>query len=267
MRPVLARMVDAAYPRWPALPFRPDVVNIYLESPHATHSWDAAEWLAAERFARRLNLTYVAGAPYDCAADARSIVNQLATSPLGPIPKGVVISLDVEHHDAAAAQAHGYIPQMAGHFLRDYHVITYCSKTDASRFSEFADEWLGSWTGAPHDLGAAITQYANGTWDSSAIYSAVPFFDPHAPAGGPTLEYPGFAVHPAHGYAQCNARGQVYCYDAPFFGGLKSPPAHPITGMAWSRSGNGYYLFSAGDGGVFAFGDAEYHGHAPAKAQ
>ena len=41
--------------------------------------------------------------------------------------------------------------------------------------------------------------------------------------------------------------------------------AEPITGLAATRSGHGYWMV-ASDGGVFAFGDAVFHGAGPQRA-
>jgi len=38
-----------------------------------------------------------------------------------------------------------------------------------------------------------------------------------------------------------------------------APLNQPIVGMAATRDGNGYWLV-ASDGGIFAFGDAGFHG-------
>ena len=55
--------------------------------------------------------------------------------------------------------------------------------------------------------------------------------------------------------------GGIFSFgDARFFGSTGAMTlAKPITGIAATRSGNGYWLV-ASDGGVFSFGDAAYRG-------
>lgn len=268
-RPILATMIDAAVPDWAVRP-PADVIGVYLDSPHAAHAWTPAEWAVAAT--KLVNPIWVCGPPFDAGADAAEIVRQLDRSPIGPAPKGIVVTIDVEHYDAAGAQGAGYVELIAGHFLRDYTELTYCSASDRWRFPD--PQWLGDWTSEPHDLvpPCAAVQWHGGIgarWDVSAIFDPLPFWNPQAHAGGPTLLYPGFDWHPtiAGAYAQCGADGSVFCYGgAPFLGSLTSKhvkPAHPITSMAWTPSGLGYVLVSAADGGLFMFGDAAYHGHAP----
>ena len=47
--------------------------------------------------------------------------------------------------------------------------------------------------------------------------------------------------------------------DAADFGTLTAPLSSPITGMATTPDGKGYWLVAA-DGGVFAFGDSAFEG-------
>jgi hypothetical protein len=62
------------------------------------------------------------------------------------------------------------------------------------------------------------------------------------------------------GYAILQTRdGGVFCYDAPFFGSVVNFGTGPCVAFAWTYSGKGYWILGA-DGGVFAFGDAQYHG-------
>ena len=49
--------------------------------------------------------------------------------------------------------------------------------------------------------------------------------------------------------------------DAVAAGALTSRPNLPVVGLAPTPSGKGYWM-TAADGGVFAFGDAVYHGPA-----
>ncbi|MGH9034874.1 MAG: hypothetical protein ACRD0O_03855, partial [Acidimicrobiia bacterium] len=44
-----------------------------------------------------------------------------------------------------------------------------------------------------------------------------------------------------------------------FLGRVEGPLNQPVVGMAATPSGRGYWL-AAADGGVFAFGDAVFHG-------
>jgi hypothetical protein len=56
------------------------------------------------------------------------------------------------------------------------------------------------------------------------------------------------------------AAGAVKAFgDAPAAGSLPSRPNLPVVGLASTPSGKGYWLAGA-DGGIFAFGDAAYHG-------
>jgi hypothetical protein len=68
---------------------------------------------------------------------------------------------------------------------------------------------------------------------------------------------------PTGGVLVTRPTGSVYAYDgAQFHGSLPNinvKPAAPIVGIAATSSGQGYWLVGA-DGGVFAFGDAVYHG-------
>ncbi len=49
------------------------------------------------------------------------------------------------------------------------------------------------------------------------------------------------------------------CGDASAFPGLTQAPTHPIVGIAATPDGGGYFLVGS-DGGIFAFGDAAFHG-------
>ncbi len=81
----------------------------------------------------------------------------------------------------------------------------------------------------------------------------------------------GIAATPNDGgYWLALKDGSVYAFgDARFYGDLRSerfhggspnlPPGAPVTGIASSRDGKGYYLL-AGDGSVYTFGDARFHG-------
>ena len=70
----------------------------------------------------------------------------------------------------------------------------------------------------------------------------------------------GMAVDPGGGYWLVNSAGKVTAHGTTFYGDAHSLSlAAPITGMAATPSGNGYYLVGQ-DGGVFTYGDAVYHG-------
>jgi hypothetical protein len=56
------------------------------------------------------------------------------------------------------------------------------------------------------------------------------------------------------------APDSVHAFGAPALGDLSTAtPNRPVVGMAATADGNGYWLVS-GDGGVFSFGDAGFHG-------
>jgi hypothetical protein len=56
------------------------------------------------------------------------------------------------------------------------------------------------------------------------------------------------------------APDSVHAFGAPALGDLSAAaPNRPVVGMAATADGNGYWLVS-GDGGVFSFGDAGFHG-------
>lgn len=70
------------------------------------------------------------------------------------------------------------------------------------------------------------------------------------------------APRPQGGYAVLQTRdGGVFTYDgAPFKGSLPGVGGQgPAIGLAWTPSGEGYWILAA-DGGVFTFGDAVYQG-------
>lgn len=66
-------------------------------------------------------------------------------------------------------------------------------------------------------------------------------------------------VRPQGGYIVVQPEGGVFAYDgAPFLQSLPRLdviPEYPIVAGAWTPSGEGYWLL-AGDGAIFAFGDA-----------
>jgi len=76
----------------------------------------------------------------------------------------------------------------------------------------------------------------------------------------------GIANYGNHGYWVATESGNVLRYgDVGNHGSLKSKkitPSQPITDIASRRDGGGYWLLG-GDGGVFAFGSAQYLGRAP----
>ena len=61
--------------------------------------------------------------------------------------------------------------------------------------------------------------------------------------------------------------GGIFAFGVPFYGSTGSIVLQqPIVGMAPTRSGGGY-RFIARDGGVFNYGDAEFHGSAAAPGR
>jgi hypothetical protein len=76
----------------------------------------------------------------------------------------------------------------------------------------------------------------------------------HAPIVGMAVD------HSTGGYWLVAADGNVYNFNAPFFGDAGATPLNqPIVGMAANENGDGYWLV-ARDGGIFAFGKAKYYG-------
>ncbi|HVX23203.1 MAG TPA: PE-PPE domain-containing protein [Acidimicrobiales bacterium] len=86
-------------------------------------------------------------------------------------------------------------------------------------------------------------------------------------AGGPA----GAAAKPAvlassasdgstTGYWEVSADGEVYAFNAPFYGSMAGRPLNaPIVGMDPTPDRHGYWEVAA-DGGMFAFGDARFYG-------
>lgn len=72
------------------------------------------------------------------------------------------------------------------------------------------------------------------------------------------------------GYALVGPDGGVFNYEgSPFFESLPArgvKPNTPVIAMAWTLSGNGYWLLEEG-GGVHAFGDAPFRGSYPGLPQ
>ncbi len=67
------------------------------------------------------------------------------------------------------------------------------------------------------------------------------------------------------GFWLSDTAGGVYSYGAPFEGslpGLHVTPTKPVVGMAGTADGKGYVMIG-GNGGVYAFGDAQYAGSLP----
>ena len=64
---------------------------------------------------------------------------------------------------------------------------------------------------------------------------------------------------PGQGYWLPSNLGLTFSYAAPNFGSLTSRPVLPVVGMAPTPTGKGYWHV-AGDGGIFAFGDAAFLG-------
>jgi hypothetical protein len=63
------------------------------------------------------------------------------------------------------------------------------------------------------------------------------------------------------GYRLVAGDGGIFSFSAPFYGSLGAGPAPaPITSMATSVDGHGYYLLDSA-GHVYAYGDAPYLGN------
>src|SRR5581483_8929404 len=100
----------------------------------------------------------------------------------------------------------------------------------------------------------------------------------HGSTGNLKLNKPVVGITPTadnNGYRLVASDGGLFAFNAGYFGsipGLGLAPAGtpgnvkklnaPIVGMVPSVDGNGYFMV-ASDGGVFAFGDAQYEGSCP----
>jgi hypothetical protein len=121
--------------------------------------------------------------------------------------------------------------------------------------------------------GIARSYTGNGYWQASADGLIIDYGDAayYPPAIGIlNAHVVGVDAHPsAYGYAAVAQDGGVFCYGAVGFQG--SIPGRgdalpwPITDIAITRTGNGYWLVGAG-GRVYAFGDATSYGDAPIGA-
>lgn len=101
--------------------------------------------------------------------------------------------------------------------------------------------------------------------DNLAPLAAPEVIDPPVPAHE-VNERTDMAVgqvvaRPQGGYVVLQTRdGGIFAYDgAPFKGSLVGNGSGPAIGLAWTPSGEGYWILQA-DGAVFSFGDAVYHG-------
>lgn len=83
------------------------------------------------------------------------------------------------------------------------------------------------------------------------------------PTGGQIVVRPDGGVYNFNGSRYYGSAGQVDPHKAAGPGN-SFVPSHPIVAVASTKTGNGYWLV-ASDGGVFAFGDAKYHGSSPAN--
>jgi hypothetical protein len=75
----------------------------------------------------------------------------------------------------------------------------------------------------------------------------------------PTTLVAGAASRSGKDLRFVRANGSVSGFGATFGGAQDLPLTQPITGMAATPTGNGYWLV-AGDGGIFTFGDARFYG-------
>lgn len=104
------------------------------------------------------------------------------------------------------------------------------------------------------------TVFGRPDYTSAPVYVPVP-----APVAPTPLEETQVAIsvsRPQGGYVVLQtADGGVFTYDgAPYYGSLPSVnAAGKVVGLAWTPSGNGYWILGA-DGAVFSFGDAVYKG-------
>lgn len=275
-RPILQTMIDAESPHWASAPVGASVAAGYLGGAFAAGAWAETNWQYAKAARFSVNPIWVPRSIDNAATDAAELIARadLMARGLGfpSFPRGAVLTIDVEHSQAAGHTAAALVDLLAGHYLRDFHTLVYSSETDHELFSSWS-QWLGSWTGSAHDLALApaAVQWDGGpghAWDVSAVFEHLPFFNPSSPTGGvTTMEYPGFATHEqSGGYVQCDTLGRVYAYGgAPYYGGVPASThlLHPVSGIEWTPTGRGYRMFCAGDGAVLCFGDAKYHGHAP----
>jgi hypothetical protein len=107
-------------------------------------------------------------------------------------------------------------------------------------------------------------------WMGTEAQFASTFGNPQpVPPAPPVVPWPSqtnrAAAVPTGGVLATRPDGGVFAYGAGFFGSMAGHPlSAPIIGIAPTKTGKGYWLVGA-DGGVFCFGDAAYHGSAPAN--
>jgi hypothetical protein len=165
-------------------------------------------------------------------------------------------------------------------------VLQYLNQSEvASGFPTGAGLWLADYNGAPGTTSYAclIHQYTStgvvpgdagqfnmNYWMGTEAQFASTFGNPQpVPPAPPVIPWPSqtnrAAAVPTGGVLATRPDGGVFAYGCGFYGSMAGHPlSAPIIGIAPTKTGKGYWLAGA-DGGVFGFGDAGYHGSAPAN--
>lgn len=197
--------------------------------------------------------------------------------------------LDIESGDARIADAPGWCtryyratrPRLYTSIANAAALITAMANAGWARPRYFL--WTAHYTGVAHLCSPACgygmpttadaTQWVDhGQWDESLATEAYVTGGMHTMGTASSM-----ASHPSgQGYWIAGSDGAVFAYGAAaYHGGLgqvdpSRPPgganavagAAPVVGMTATPDGRGYWLVAA-DGGVYAFGSAQFHGSIP----
>lgn len=149
--------------------------------------------------------------------------------------------------------------------------IPYYNRDFASALKLSYECWLAwpGWKGWPVSAygqvaavqSSTVTVPGLGPTDHTTVLRPATFHKPVRTLPAPIV---GGAVCASGGYWLADSTGRVYAIGCDSFGSLDVKLERPIVGIIASRTGNGYYLV-AGDGGVFAFGDAVYVNSLPGE--
>lgn len=113
-----------------------------------------------------------------------------------------------------------------------------------------------------HGPGSALVEIMT-AYDLTQFDAPRPGPAPVPPAPSTPLEATMLATCPTGGLWVAGSDGGVFAENCEYFGslpGLKVVPAHPVTGIAATPTGKGYWLCDQG-GGLYALGDAVYAGN------
>lgn len=225
-------MADAAYLPATGTPTLGSVVLAgYLASSGAAHPWSAEDWARARAWPNigwLLPIYVYATGQGDPAGAARSSADQASSH---GAPRGSVLVLDVEQGSAEAAHRSGFPTEWAGELVAEgFEPWIYTSRSTAYAAAvPGAGAWLADWTGRPHLLPNSMATQ----WTSPLVDRSLAFDLSELNPAGLRRMWP------------TNPRG---AHPMPEL-------AAPIVAIAQRPQGDGYWLV-AGDGGVFAFGNA-----------